>query len=205
MTFAEFGLANDQMIELAGLVNIPTGQVSAEDLQAKLTELYCGSVSVEVEHIESEYKRDWVISNFERVRQETVSTSEKREIAALLIKSQVWDNFLATKFPAVKRYGGEGAESMLAFFRSIFLSSVDTELDAIVLGMPHRGKLNLLTTMLQTRPAKLFRKFKGQPEFPDDVHNVMCDIASHFSKATPGILLEISVELFPSFPCRLCS
>lgn len=49
----------------------------------------------------------------------------------------------------------------------------------VILGMPHRGKLNLLTTMLETRPAKIFRKFKGQPEFLDDT-GVMCDIASHF-------------------------
>lgn len=182
MGYKQFALTSDQMIDLKGLVNIPLDQLSTEELQQKLADLYCGSVSVEVDHIESEAKREWVIENFERVRQEQVSPSEKKEIAALLIKSQVWDNFLATKFPTVKRYGGEGAESMLAFFRAIFLSSVASDLEAIVLGMPHRGKLNLLTTMLDTRPAKIFRKFKGQPEFPDDVHNVMCDIASHFSK-----------------------
>lgn len=185
MSFARFGLSNDQPIQLRGLVELSPGvtELTAEQLQAKLAELYCGSVSVEVDHIESEAKRDWVISNYERIRcQESVSDAERKEIAALLIKSQAWDNFLATKFPTVKRYGGEGAESMLAFFRQLFLSSVDAELEAVVLGMPHRGKLNLLTTMLHTRPAKIFSKFKGRPEFPDDVHNVMCDIASHFSE-----------------------
>ena len=184
MNFSQFGLSKDQLIELRGLVELPdTAQLTAEELQTKLTELYCGSVSVEVEHIESEAKRDWVIRNFERIRQESVSKEEKREIAALLIKSQAWDNFLATKFPTVKRYGGEGAESMLAFFRQLFLLSTEAEIESIVLGMPHRGKLNLLTTMLQTRPSKIFRKFKGQPEFPEDIlDNVMCDIASHFSK-----------------------
>lgn len=184
MNFASFGLSNDQLIQLRGLVELSPGvtELTAEQLQAKLTELYCGSVSVEVDHIESEAKRDWVIRNYERIRQEAVSDAEKKEIAALLIKSQAWDNFLATKFPTVKRYGGEGAESMLAFFRQLFLSSADAEIEAVVLGMPHRGKLNLLTTMLRTRPAKIFRKFKGKPEFPDDVHNVMCDIASHFSE-----------------------
>lgn len=54
-------------------------------------------------------------------------------------------------------------------------------MENIILGMNHRGKLNLLTTMLETRPAKIFRKFKGQPEFTSDT-GVMCDIASHFSK-----------------------
>lgn len=184
MEFSRFGLSKNQLIELNGLVdlNLPQQQLTVQELQSKLTEIYCGSVSIEVDHIESEATRDWVVEHFERIRQESVSNEEKKEIAALLIKSQAWDNFLATKFPTVKRYGGEGAESMLAFFRKLFLCSVDAELDAIVMGMPHRGKLNLLTTMLKTRPAKIFRKFKGQPEFPNDVHNVMCDIASHFSE-----------------------
>lgn len=86
---------------------------------------------------------------------------------------------MATKFPSVKRYGGEGAESMMAFFRQLFISATDYEVAEIVLGMPHRGKLNLLTTMLNTQPAKVFGKFKGYPEFPSDA-KAMCDVASHF-------------------------
>ena len=54
------------------------------------------------------------------------------------------------------------------------------EIEHIILGMPHRGKLNLLTLMLQTKPVKIFRKFRGYPEFPSSA-KAMCDIASHFS------------------------
>lgn len=57
------------------------------------------------------------------------------------------------------------------------------------MGLPHRGKLNLLTTMLETRPAKIFRKFKGQPEFSTDT-GVMCDIASHFREFYFVILIN---------------
>lgn len=57
------------------------------------------------------------------MKREQISNETKQEIAELLLKSQNWDNFLATKFPTVKRYGGEGAESMFAFFRQIFSSA----------------------------------------------------------------------------------
>ncbi|KAG4071158.1 hypothetical protein HA402_001148 [Bradysia odoriphaga] len=59
---------------------------------------------------------------------ETVPKETQIEIAALLLKSQAWDNFLATKFSTVKRYGAEGAESMMAFFRELFMLSVDEDL-----------------------------------------------------------------------------
>ena len=49
-----------------------------------------------------------------------ISANDKTEITQLLIKSEIWDNFLGKKYPSVKRYGGEGAESLLAFFSEIF-------------------------------------------------------------------------------------
>lgn len=183
MEFSRFGLSKDQLVNLRGMVAISGAQqLNVEELEAQLIELYCGSVAVEVEQIECEVERDWVVNNYERIRKVDVSNEHKQEIGSLLLKSQLWDNFLATKFPTVKRYGGEGAESMMAFFYQILLSAAECDIYDIVLGMPHRGKLNLLTTMLQTRPAKIFRKFKGQPEFhTGELTNVMCDIASHFN------------------------
>lgn len=138
-------------------------------------------MGAEFSYVECEYEKEWLTENYERVMAETVPQTTQIEIAELLLKSQAWDNFLATKFTTVKRYGAEGAESMMAFFRELFIQSVDDSINHIVLGMPHRGRLNLLTTMLDTKPAKIFNKFKGRPEFPTDA-KAMCDIASHFRK-----------------------
>lgn len=176
-----YGLSSAQEVKLYGIIATEDHVASVEHVEEFLKATYCGLVSAEFSFIESEHEREWLAENYEKVLHQHVATKAKKEIADLLIRSQVWDNFLATKFPSVKRYGAEGAESMMAFFRQIFQSSADDGLDHIVLGMPHRGKLNLLTTMLQTRPAKVFNKFKGRPEFPADA-KAMCDIASHFRK-----------------------
>lgn len=69
----------------------------------------------------------------------------------------------------------------MSFFRQLMLLAAQNEVKNIVLAMPHRGKLNLLTTIFNTPPAKIFHKFKGFPEFPSDV-KAMGDIASHFRK-----------------------
>lgn len=164
---------------MRGIIATEDNVASVKHVEEFLKATYCGLVSAEFSFIESEHEREWLAENYEKALHQNVSSHAKKEIAELLIRSQAWDNFLATKFPSVKRYGAEGAESMMAFFRQIFQSSVDDGLENIVLGMPHRGKLNLLTTMLQTRPAKIFNKFKGRPEFPADA-KAMCDIASHF-------------------------
>ncbi len=63
-----------------------------------------------------------------------------------------FDHFLATKFATVKRYGGEGAESMMGFFHELFHQSAHSGVTDIVIGMPHRGRLNLLTGLLQFPP-----------------------------------------------------
>lgn len=82
-----------------------------------------------------------------------------------------------------KKILGEGAESLMSFFRQLMLLASQNEVKNLVLAMPHRGKLNLLTTLFNTPPAKIFHKFKGFPEFPSDV-KAMGDIASHFRKHT---------------------
>ncbi|GCC42102.1 hypothetical protein chiPu_0026311, partial [Chiloscyllium punctatum] len=63
-----------------------------------------------------------------------------------------FDRFLATKFSTVKRYGGEGAESMMGFFHELFRNAAFNGVADVVLGMPHRGRLNLLTGLLQFPP-----------------------------------------------------
>lgn len=152
----------------------------------------------------SEEEKEWFSNRIEGINSEQLTNDEKIEIAKEMIKSQAWDNFLAIKFSMVKRYGGEGAEAMMAFFTELFkltsqgdilgygklynmmfiyfLFDVDSDsIETIVLGMPHRGKLNVLTGLLGCPPAKIFMKFRGLPEFPMST-KAMCDIAQHFSK-----------------------
>jgi probable 2-oxoglutarate dehydrogenase E1 component DHKTD1 len=98
-----------------------------------------------------------------------------------MLRSQAYDNFLATKFNSVKRYGGEGAESMMAFFLEVFRGLSRDGVEQVLIGMPHRGRLNLLTGMLQLPPRVTFRKMKGSLLYPDGIKAVG-DVLSHLSK-----------------------
>lgn len=180
--------------------------IPLSEVEQFLEHSYTNHVSAEFNYIESEHEREWLTQRFEKGMADRLDSDAKRQIAELLIKSQAWDNFLATKFPTVKRYGAEGAEAMMAFFRQIFASASADEMDHVVLGMPHRGKLNLLTTMLDTRPVKIFHKFRGNPEFPGDA-KAMCDIASHFRECgfkrfILGIVISTHTRRFKRFDCK---
>uniref|UniRef100_A0A336KE13 CSON006636 protein n=1 Tax=Culicoides sonorensis TaxID=179676 RepID=A0A336KE13_CULSO len=174
-----YGLNVSEKVDTLGLVNVGEQSLAISDLHGKLKEIYCGNVGAEFSYVSSGEEREWLTENYEKLFNCTVEDKAKREIAELMLKSQAWDNFLATKFPTVKRYGGEGNESFFAFFRQLFNSAAENDLQEIVLGMPHRGRLNLLTIMLGTRPVKIFHKYRGNPEFPESA-KAMCDIAQHF-------------------------
>lgn len=182
---SRYGL--DEAQELAsidGLVSFSDSDLkTVGDLKKKLTEIYCQNVSAEFAYIESECEREWFVENFEKILEEKdfVNSEEKRQLATELLQFQEFDRFMNVKLPSIKRYGGEGSESTVAFFRKLFSSAAKKEINSIVLGMPHRGKLNALVTLFKQRPAKIFRKYKGLPEFGDDA-KAMMDIPNHFSE-----------------------
>lgn len=178
-----YGLNASAAISAAGLVNA----AAAGDLPTNVGELHdflqrtytSNRVGVEFAHIESEHEREWLIERFEHHVHTAVQPETRRQIARTMLEAQNFDHFAGSKMPSLKRYGGEGAESMFAFLQQMFGTAAEEGVDHIVLGMAHRGKLNMLTTMLGTRPAKVFSKFRGNYEFPEGT-KAIGDIAFHF-------------------------
>uniref|UniRef100_A0A8C8RNY5 2-oxoadipate dehydrogenase complex component E1 n=1 Tax=Pelusios castaneus TaxID=367368 RepID=A0A8C8RNY5_9SAUR len=144
-----------------GLLNMGKEEASLEDVLTYLDHIYCGHVSIETSQLPTLEEREWFAKRFEELKQETFTTEEKKHLCKLMLESQEFDRFLATKFATVKRYSGEGAESMLGFFHELLKMCVYSGVTDIILGMPHRGRLNLLTGLLQFPPELMFRKMRG--------------------------------------------
>lgn len=185
LEISRYGLSEtEELVGLDGIVSFSDSQIqTVADLKRKLNETYCQNVSAEFAFIESECEREWFAENYEKMIEEKdfITNEEKREMATLMLQFQEFDRFMNVKLPSIKRYGGEGSESMVAFFRNLFELAANDDVNTIVLGMPHRGKLNALATLFKQRPAKIFRKYRGLPEFSEDV-KAMMDIPNHFSK-----------------------
>ena len=138
---------------------------------------------------------------YEKILTEDLTRDEKKKIITLMLRSQNFDNFMALKYPTVKRYGCEGAESMMAFFKELFEVSPQNEVDDIVMCIAHRGRTNLLLELLQFPISTLFRKLQGKSEFPDDVEG-SGDVMSHFTSSidyeTPEGKVHITMLPNPS-------
>ncbi|KAJ3151420.1 hypothetical protein HDU86_006120 [Geranomyces michiganensis] len=190
---ARYGIPDlDKTYPLAGIVHVSDAtnggakeSATLNDVLSHLREAYCGRIGYEFTHIPNLSERKWFAQLVESYNYKRLQTDEKKRIFDLLTKSEVFDHFMAKKFPQVKRYGLEGAESMMIVLDTLFKEANGAGIRDVVLCMPHRGRLNLLTDLLQYDPTALFHKVKGNSEFPDDIPGTG-DVLSH---------LAVSVDL----------
>ncbi|XP_015189575.1 PREDICTED: probable 2-oxoglutarate dehydrogenase E1 component DHKTD1 homolog, mitochondrial [Polistes dominula] len=183
----QFGLNLNDNVIFKGILEIKQNEGTVLEALKFLNTVYCSHIGVEFNYLETEEEREWFSNVTEMCLMESLDNKTRIAIATEMLKSQTFDNFLAAKFVSFKRYSGEGAESMMAFFHEFFKLSVNSGLTDIVLCMPHRGRLNFLTGMLNFPLEKLFHKLKGFSEFPDDAKTTG-DVASHL---VSSINLEI--------------
>ncbi|XP_028669633.1 2-oxoadipate dehydrogenase complex component E1 [Erpetoichthys calabaricus] len=184
----------------SGLPHFGKNEASLEDVLGYLDHVYCGHISIETSQLQTVEEREWFFQRFEELKKETFSPEERRHLAKLMLESQGFDHFLATKFATVKRYGGEGAESMMGFFYELFRQSAYSGLTDVIMGMPHRGRLNLLTGLLQFPPELMFRKMRGLSEFPE-TSPAIGDVLSHLTSSVDldfGVGQPLHVTMLPN-------
>nr|CAD7450354.1 unnamed protein product [Timema bartmani] len=178
-----YGLDKQERFKFSGILSTASEEGTLQEAVQFLEKTYCDKISAEFEDLEEEEEIEWFTKRIEQIGSEDVDKDMQVALATELLKSQTLDKFLATKFVTLKRYGGEGAESMMAFIMELLRLSAKDGVEQIVIGMPHRGRFNLLTGLLRLSPVQLFRKFKGLSEFPTNV-KATGDVASHLSEYT---------------------
>ncbi|CAE6428691.1 unnamed protein product [Rhizoctonia solani] len=146
-----------------------------------LRSVYIGRIAYEYMHSPSKSERLWfshLLESKQTSGRYKPNDEQKHRIWGLLARSETWDQFLQLKFPNLKRYGLEGAESMLSAVDSIFHSASQSGVSNVVLCMPHRGRLSLLTDLLGYSPAAMFHKIRGGSEVPGNL-GAVGDVISH--------------------------
>ncbi|KAH9061730.1 dehydrogenase E1 and transketolase domain-containing protein 1 [Lactarius deliciosus] len=169
------------------------------DITNHLHSVYVGRIAYEYMHSSSKTERLWFSHILEARTPPLLDIRQKKRIHELLVHSETFDQFLQLKFPNLKRYGLEGGESMVPALDALFSVAARAGVEHIVLAMPHRGRLNLLTGLLQLSPASLFHKIKGGYEIPEEL-GVAGDVVSHLV-ASPTLSYEgsdIKVSLLPN-------
>lgn len=145
------------------------GRMKLRDIVASLRETYCGSVGVEYVHIQDTEQRRWLQERMEPNRMKpNFSKAQKIRILRRLHKAELFEKFLHTKYVGQKRFSLEGGETIIAALDAVIDACPDLGVKEIVMGMAHRGRLNVLCSTLRKSFDELFEKF-SENYIPDTV------------------------------------
>jgi multifunctional 2-oxoglutarate metabolism enzyme len=130
------------------------------DLLGVLRDAYCRTVGIEYMHIQDTEEQRWIQSKVE-VPHVPFDKDAKRRILERLNAAEAFEKFLATKYVGTKRFGLEGSESAIPILDEVISAAADSGLDSAVLGMAHRGRLNVLSNIIGKSYDAIFREFEG--------------------------------------------
>ncbi|MEY5062140.1 MAG: 2-oxoglutarate dehydrogenase component, partial [Verrucomicrobiota bacterium] len=151
------------------------GPRTLRDILAYLRETYCGTLGVEFMHIMNFAIRRWLRDRMERNRNQPVFTpAQQRRILEKIIAAESLERFLHTRYVGQKRFSLEGGETLIAVLDSLLEACPANGVEEVVVGMAHRGRLNVLVNTLGKPPRKLFDEFEGK--FDHDEHAKSGDV-----------------------------
>lgn len=130
------------------------------DLLGVLRDAYCRTIGIEYMHIQDTDEQRWIQTHVEGAKI-SPDKDEKLRILERLNAAEVFEKFLATKYVGTKRFGLEGAESAIAVLDGVLSAAADTGLDGSIIGMAHRGRLNVLANIVGKSYSQIFGEFEG--------------------------------------------
>ena len=168
---ATYGFAetdHDRPIFLDYVLGLET--TTLRDILAILKRTYCGTFGVQYMHITDPREKAWLQRRIEG-RDKEISFTREGKIAILkkLIESEGFERFLAKRYPGTKRFGLDGAEAAVPALEQIIKRGGALGVQDIVIGMPHRGRLNVLGAVMAKPYRAIFHEFQGGSSLPSDI------------------------------------
>ncbi|MEH0575787.1 multifunctional oxoglutarate decarboxylase/oxoglutarate dehydrogenase thiamine pyrophosphate-binding subunit/dihydrolipoyllysine-residue succinyltransferase subunit [Streptomyces sp. B21-108] len=138
------------------------------DILGVLRDSYCRTTGVEFMHIQDPKQRRWIQDRIERPHTKP-EREEQLRILRRLNAAEAFETFLQTKYVGQKRFSLEGGESVIPLLDAVLDSAAESRLDEVVIGMAHRGRLNVLANIVGKSYAQIFREFEGNLD-PKSMH-----------------------------------
>ncbi|MFI2615673.1 multifunctional oxoglutarate decarboxylase/oxoglutarate dehydrogenase thiamine pyrophosphate-binding subunit/dihydrolipoyllysine-residue succinyltransferase subunit [Streptomyces sp. NPDC018584] len=154
--FAVGGFAGKSMMKLRDVLGV-------------LRDSYCRTTGVEFMHIQDPKQRKWLQDRIERQHATKPEREEQLRILRRLNAAEAFETFLQTKYVGQKRFSLEGGESVIPLLDAVIDSAAESRLDEVVIGMAHRGRLNVLANIVGKSYAQIFREFEGNLD-PKSMH-----------------------------------
>ncbi len=163
---------------------------------------YCGSIGVEFMHIQDPAQKAWIQERIESIRnQPDFTVNGKRAILERLTAAEIFEQFLNKKYTGTKRFGLDGGESMIPALEQILKRGGHLGLKEVVIGMPHRGRLNVLANFMGKPFQAIFSEFEGGAAHPEDVGgsgDVKYHLGTSSDREFDGNNIHLSLTANPS-------
>jgi 2-oxoglutarate dehydrogenase E1 component len=132
------------------------------EILTQLRQVYCGPLGVEYMHITDTQQKRWLQQRLEGGQpQPDFSPQQRKEVLQQILAANEFERYLHTRYVGQKRFSLEGAESLIPMLHHLVQQAGEHQVVEVVLGMAHRGRLNVLTNVLGKSPASLFEEFEG--------------------------------------------
>ena len=171
----------DRKIYLNSYMDV--GYASVNEIIAKLRKVYCSSIGAEYMHITNPTEKVWFRERMEKDENQ-INFTEKGKDAILnkIIQAEGFEKFLAKKYVGTKRFGLDGAESLIPALEQIIKRGGQLGVKEIKIGMSHRGRLNVLANVLQKSYKRIFNEFAG--EFASSSEDSTGDVKYHLGASS---------------------
>ena len=154
------------------------GAAKMRDILAHLKACYCKHIGVEYTYVRTPERIQWIRERIEAVKKPAFSTEEKKQFLEMASKASLFEQYIHRKFVGAKRFSVEGCEAMVPAMDYMVRTGGDMGVKEFVIGMAHRGRLNVLTNIMGKPQEEVFAEFEGL-EF-EDSDNFDGDVKYHY-------------------------
>lgn len=196
-----FGLsASDMKQSIDTKAFMPSSSMSLSELLQKMRTAYSGTVAMEASYLRDDKERQWIFDHFEALSENVITADEQHKILRSVLQVEMFEQFLQAKFPGGKRFSIEGGDHAVTFVETVMDYASSQGVEKIVIGMAHRGRLNMLTKVLGKSYHAMFAEFQGNPAHPE-LLDIQGDVKYHLgfsSTQTTRSGAQIDMALLPN-------
>lgn len=194
-------LTEDDFAETFNVGSFAVGQetMQLKDIYSALKKTYCGSIGAEYMHMTDTEQKRWIQQRLESVvGQPSFDKDEKRTFLEELTAAEGLERYLGAKFPGAKRFSLEGGDALIPMTKELIRHAGTSGMREVVIGMAHRGRLNMLVNVLGKKPQDLFDEFAGKHDDTWGTGDVKYHQGFSADFATPGGDVHLALAFNPS-------
>lgn len=181
-----FGLSKaDLETAFSAGVEVGLGHAKLKDIIDLLEQTYCQSIGCEFSYIRDPHRRGWLQERFEKTRNNPdLTTDEKRHFLKKLNQATVFESFIHTKYIGQKRFSVEGLECLIPALDAVIQYGAGLGVEEFVMGMAHRGRLNVLANVFNKQYSAIFGEFEGKVFQNEEDEDFEGDVKYHLGYST---------------------